>query len=99
MCLVRICQIKRLTLCANKVTFFTKCTFDIVQHDFGSGFTFLHVNPPSCICTARTNISICMHLIYMNPICKNQEEIPVGKILMTNMITLKSYFVKKKDMI
>lgn len=38
MCLVSICQIKRLTLCANKVTFFTKCTFDIVQHDFGSGF-------------------------------------------------------------
>ena len=38
MCLVRICKIKRLTLCANKVTFFTKCTFDIVQHDFGSGF-------------------------------------------------------------
>ena len=104
MCLVRFCQIKRLTLCANKVTFFTKCTFDIVQHDFGSGFTFLHVNPPSCICTARTNISIRMHLIYMNsicmnPICKHQEEMPVGKILMTNMITLKSYFVKKKDMI
>ena len=38
MCLVSLCQIKRLTLCANKVTFFTKCTFDIVQHDFGSGF-------------------------------------------------------------
>ena len=38
MCLVMLCQIKRLTLCANKVTFFTKCTFDIVQHDFGSGF-------------------------------------------------------------
>ena len=38
MCLVRFCQIKRLTLCANKVTFFTKCIFDIVQHDFGSGF-------------------------------------------------------------
>lgn len=40
-----------------------------------------------------------MHLIYMNPICKHQEEMPVGKILMTNMITLKTYFVKKKDMI
>lgn len=37
--------------------------------------------------------------LYMNPICKHQEEMPVGKILMTNMITLKSYFVKKKDMI
>lgn len=51
------------------------------------------------LCTARTNISICMHLIYMNPICKHQEEMPVGKILMTNMITLKSKFVKEKDMI
>lgn len=54
------------------------------------------------LCTARTNISICMHLIYMNPICmnpicKHQEEMPVGKILMTNMITLKSYFVKEKE--